>query len=311
MDTYLELVTVGHIINEIVVYPRRTIGPVLGSPAAYTSVASAKLGTKTGIVTKVGKDIPEYLLKPFYEVGLDIRGLKVEGDVTTTNYLIYDNRGNKTLKYLKKAPPIFYEDIPKEYLKSKVFHICPMDFEVPIDTLKILSELGLRLSVDLGGYGGATSSKHPCGNTSAKRLFEDILKHFEIVRASLEDCMYLFGERKDLHKYALNSFIDKGAEIGLVTLGNRGVAILKKDGDYFEIPGFETGVVDVTGAGDTFCAGFLSEYIKTEDVLKSALFGCSTASLVIEKSGGVAASRMPVESEVRNRISHQKSVHKS
>lgn len=45
----LELVVIGHILNETIVFPDRTISPVLGSPAAYFSVVFSKPGVRTGI----------------------------------------------------------------------------------------------------------------------------------------------------------------------------------------------------------------------------------------------------------------------
>jgi len=303
MTVRIDLATVGHILNEVVKYPEKTIGPVLGGPAAYTAVASARLKVKTGIVTKIGEDVPRTLLEPFYEAGVDVRGLKIEGENTTTNYLIYDNRGDKTLVYLKKAPRIRFEDVPEDYLKSKFIHVCPLDFEVPIETLMSLKEAGLRLSVDLGGYGGATSIRHPSRDEEAKKFFEEAIKYFEIVRASLEDCRHIFGDRRDLPKHAVRFFVDKGADIGLVTLGEEGAILLTRKGDFYKIPGFKSKIVDVTGAGDVFCAGFLSEYLRTEDPLKSVIFGCAAASLLTEKTGGVLASRMPTLDEVRRRIS--------
>jgi len=40
----LDLVAIGHLIKETIKFPHKTIGPVLGSPVAYSSVAAARLG---------------------------------------------------------------------------------------------------------------------------------------------------------------------------------------------------------------------------------------------------------------------------
>ena len=44
-------------------------------------------------------------------------------------------------------------------------------------------------------------------------------------------------------------------------------------------------VVDTTGAGDAFGAGFLGEYLKTDDIAKALLFGARNACSVIQKMG--------------------------
>ena len=48
MRSSVRLVSIGHILNEIIVFADERRGPsVLGGPAAYFSVASARLGVPT------------------------------------------------------------------------------------------------------------------------------------------------------------------------------------------------------------------------------------------------------------------------
>ena len=84
-----ELVVVGHIINETIQYSDRTVTPVLGSPAAYSSVVASKLGIRTGLVTKIGKDWPDEFLNAIKDAGVDMRGVKITGR-STRNLLVYD-----------------------------------------------------------------------------------------------------------------------------------------------------------------------------------------------------------------------------
>ncbi len=54
----VNVVAIGHVLNETIVFADgRRKGPVLGSPAAYSSTATARLGVPTGVVTKVGRDV--------------------------------------------------------------------------------------------------------------------------------------------------------------------------------------------------------------------------------------------------------------
>lgn len=48
----LDLVTVEHIIIEHVRFPDCSIGPVLGSPVAYSSLSGQRLGLQVGMVTR-------------------------------------------------------------------------------------------------------------------------------------------------------------------------------------------------------------------------------------------------------------------
>ena len=64
----VDIVVLGHILNEKIVFPDREIYPVLGSPVAYSSVCMSSLGVNIGIVSKVGKNFPQKLLHVFDEL---------------------------------------------------------------------------------------------------------------------------------------------------------------------------------------------------------------------------------------------------
>lgn len=296
----MDLIVMGYILNEIIKYPHEVIGPVLGSPAAYTSIAASRLGLKVGLVSKCGPDFPREFIMEFEKAGVDLFGLN-RNDITTTNYLIYDEQGRKRIEYIKRASPIRFEDIPSGYLKDcKMIYVCPMDFEVPTETIRKLRNYVRLLSADLGGYGGATStSKH-----SLSEILQEYVSYFDIVKASLEDCVHLFGFDKEdsLPLLASGSFINAGASIAIITLGGEGALIRLKDGSAHHVKAFKSNVKDVTGAGDVFMAGFLTGFIRTGDALRSVLYGNAVASLVISRSGGAKAERMPTLSEVMNLI---------
>lgn len=283
----VSLVVIGHLIKETIKFPEKTMGPVLGGPAAYSSVAAGRLGVGTGIVTRIGTDMPESLLEPLLEVNVNRKGIKV-GIETTTNLLIYDEKGDKRIGYLKQASHILFEDIPKDYLQAKMIFVCPINYEVPMKTVRLIRKNSkTTLAVDLGGYGGAASDERPVN----AGFLRELVGYFDIVKASSEDCRRILRTGKKEEEIA-SLFCEWGADVGIVTLGENGAIVISKNRKYV-IPAFPTDVVDCTGAGDAFCAGFFTEYLRTKDAKRSALFGNATASLVIEGTGGVLAKRMP------------------
>ena len=305
VDKYEEcksyLVATGHLIKETIKFPHKTIGPVLGSPVTYSSVAAARLGVKTGIVTKVGKDISQDLLKPLFEAEVDTTGLKIEGGHTTTNLLLYVTSGNKSFRYLKKAPDISLSDIPRSYLAAKIFYVCPINYEVSLETIRAIHSLDKIVAMDLGGWGGAASTTHPKGEKDF-HILKNLMKYLHIVKASAEDCQYLFHSQEIPGNEVPHLFVEWGVKIGIVTLGENGSVVANKK-TQFRVSAFSGNVVDCTGAGDVYSAGFLAEYLRTKNMEKSALFASVAASLAIEDSGGVLAKRMPTRSEVLERLS--------
>ena len=302
-----DLVLLGHVVKEMIYFPDRTLGPVLGSPVAYGSVVAGRLGEKVGVVTTIGTDMPDELLQPFRDAGVHMRGLFIKpGNWTTASELIYHESGNKQIRYPQKAPTIRFEDIPILYHEARVFYVATMDHDVPLETIRELRSLGGMLAIDLGGYGGAHSHEHPSRaerhNPTALR---ELVSYFDVVRASVEDCVHLLGSDRVAsaagEEEVVRRFLGWGAKVALLTLSERG-CVVGTAGNIIRVPAQQGAVIDTTGAGDSFSTAFLVAYMHTGDVELSARFGAATVITVIERTGGVQASRMPTRAEVEKRL---------
>jgi ribokinase len=76
----------------------------------------------------------------------------------------------------------------------------------------------------------------------------------------------------------------EGVKIVAVKLGSEGCFVTDGRGSY-SIPASPTKVVDTTGAGDAFCAGFLHGLILGKDIQECGRLGNLVASKKISKSG--------------------------
>ncbi|MCL5072160.1 MAG: carbohydrate kinase family protein, partial [Actinobacteria bacterium] len=302
------LVCIGWFVKETIKYPNGIVSePVLGGPSVYSSIVARKLGIKTGIVTKKGEDLSEKFLNPLYQIKVDLRGLKTEGPHSTTIQLVYDTSGDKELIYLKKAPEILFSDIPREYHNAPMFYICPINYDVPIETVRSIHKAGIALAVDLGGYGGVHCEKN---FKIDPEIVKKIVSYSYITKASDEDCRRLFGIEKGEEENIAKLLLKWGAAIAIITCGERGAIALTKE-DFSKVPGFPGKVIDTTGGGDSFAAGFLVEYLRSKNVQKSLIFASATAVLVISRTGGVTVSRMPTLKEVDHKIfEYEKSIEK-
>ena len=298
----LDIAVLGHILNEKIIFSDdKEIYPVLGSPVAYSSACMASLGVRTGIVTKIGEDFPKKLLKIFQQLSINQEGIKM-GEKSTNNELIYDKEGNKTVKFITKAEDIFFKDIPSSYLNTKIFYICPMDYEIDTKTIKKIYDLGKIMAVDIGGYGGGTSDTHPKEKSGYE--IKELCPFFDIVKGSIEDYYHIFGVGVGDEKEVSRKIIQWGAKISIITLGEEGSFVKTKDKEYY-IPAFPTPlneILDRTGAGDCFSAGFLTHFLHNRDPYASAVYASATTSYVIEQSGGVVVERMPKKKEIERRI---------
>jgi sugar/nucleoside kinase (ribokinase family) len=299
-----DVTVLGNIIIETINFPNgRIITPVLGSPAAYSSVILGRLGSRVGLCTKVGLDLPESFRHTLAQGNVNLEGMKTVGEVTTANLLIYNYLEKKKVEYVHKAPSIEFRDIPKHYIEADLFYSCPMDFEVTFSTIEELSHRGKKIFLDLGGYGGATSSEHQRGSKSKLSELRGLLTRSFLTKASIEDSRYILEPEKveaDTDYEAKNVstvFHDLGAERVLITLGSRGV-YYSEGACGAVIPTINCKVLDATGAGDAFAAGLIHQYLKTGNIEKAIVFGQATACFVIQGSGGVNIKRMPEEDQI-------------
>lgn len=304
-----DVIALGYIFNENIVYPDRQEGPVLGGTVSYSSVCLGRLGTKTGIVSNIGQGTPVELIRPFYDADVDTKGLnKRRGIFTTKNLLQYDEDGNKEIKYVKKAPPILYEDIPETYFNTKYFYLCLVDYEVPLDTLKKIRTNGkYDIVCDLGGIGGAHSSVESRIKYKDNKLevLKEYLDHIDIAKASIEDCYCIFGDKFKEPGGLADKILDYGSKIVIITLGENGSLIKTRD-ETLNINPINTEVIDTTGAGDTFTSSFLSEFLISKDLRRAGIFATAASSLLIEKKGGVSIERFPTREMVLERMKKYK-----
>ena len=302
-----EIVFTGHLVREMIHFPGRSLGPVLGSPVAYGSLMASRLGGQAGIVSLVGTDMPPALLQPLREAGVDLAGLQVvEGEHTTRSELIYSEDGHKQIRYPQQAPPIRPEHIPQRFRDAPVFAVVTMDQDVPAETIRQMRSLPGLLAVDLGGYGGAHSRVHPdAAAQRAPRALLELVACFDIVRASVEDCALLLGAVAVADDTALRAtlatLLAQGPDIAMITLGERGCLVATQEG-FQQIPAQCGEVIDTTGAGDAFFSAFLLQYLRSGSVAEAGRFAAAAVMHMIGRSGGAHLQRFPQQADVFARL---------
>lgn len=102
------------------------------------------------------------------------------------------------------------------------------------------------------------------------------------------------------YRAAADRMLSYGLELVVVTLAENGCVVFSKD-ETIRSPGFPVEVVDVTGAGDTFCSSFLYALSTGGDLAYAARFANAAASICVGKLGarGGAVPPQAVERVLR------------
>ncbi|MDI6811554.1 MAG: PfkB family carbohydrate kinase, partial [archaeon] len=111
----------------------------------------------------------------------------------------------------------------------------------------------------------------------------ELIERSEVVFLSLRELKSLIGGA-DYDKGA-DMLLNKGARIVCVTLGERGCYVASSTGASHLIDAYPTNVVDTTGAGDAFAAGFLYGLLHEKSLHESGKIGNLVASFCIREYG--------------------------
>lgn len=102
-----------------------------------------------------------------------------------------------------------------------------------------------------------------------------------------EDALLISGTSSP--EAAAQWFADRGVGASLISLGEDGVLVTEGSGTSTIIPAYDIDVVDTTGCGDAFSAGFITGLIEGRDLLTAAELGVGAGSMVATGLGSDAA----------------------
>lgn len=117
-----------------------------------------------------------------------------------------------------------------------------------------------------------------------------LLSHVDLIKPSLDDAKRLF-EMDGTKETFMDRFEALGIPLIIMTLGGDGVYVSDHK-KRTHIPAKATEIVDTTGAGDAFMAGFLSKYLTNSTLTESIAFAQTMSARTLKTIGAIA----PVDS---------------
>jgi len=246
-----------------------------GGSAANTIYALSKMGFSCGYIGKVGKDKEgEFLLEGLRREGVDTSKI-LQNEKSGLCIVLLDKRKDRSILILPNAnDSLSYSEIDIDYInKAKFLHITSLLGETPFEAQKIIAQkTKAKISFDPG-------------EPHVKRGIEElkpIFKRSFIIFPSQEEVKMLTG--KDYKNGAREMLNNYGIKIVACTRGNKGSYILSKE-EEIELLSEETEVVDTTGAGDVYAAGFLAGLLKGYTLFKCAKLATKAAAQSIKDYG--------------------------
>ncbi len=282
-----EVVTVGHVLTDIRIMtdefatPDReshviemSYGP--GGSAANSAVAARFLGKHSAVMAKVGMDnFGRMALEEIMRYGVDITGVRIKvGGRTGFTLIIINSRGEiEMYGYKGVSEEFFPEDVDLRLLKgAKHVHVASLRLDTTRWILREAKNSGISTTFDPGRRLARLGIEK----------FKPLLPYVDYLLVNFEEFRMLTGT-SDIEE-GISILQKAGASGVIVKRGAKGV-IFVKGNKKIELPAFEIEVVDTTGAGDAFAAGFfvaLLDGYSEEDAIK---FGNAVAALKVTKLG--------------------------
>ncbi|CAI1492623.1 Cytidine kinase [Thermococcus nautili] len=274
----VELVVLGHVSIDTIVFPDGRRIEMPGGAAAAVATSASLAGAKVGLVTKVGEDFPRRWLEKLAQY-VDIRGVQILPGKTIHIWVIYKPDGSVESPVERGVAERMGETpIPEDYLKAKIFHVAPIP---PEEQLKVLERLeGKRVSLDFNPTYYEAYLRKP-------DLVRELVSRSYMVSPNEREAKLITG-LDDVRKSA-EELYSWGAELVVITRGENGVLIY--DGDFHEFPALPVeGEIDPTGAGDAFAGGFLAGLVKGKALEECARLGLERAREILKKRGSWSIS---------------------
>jgi sugar/nucleoside kinase (ribokinase family) len=257
-----------------------------GGSAANTAAGLAGLGAKVGFIGKVSDDqLGEVFRHDIKAVGVDFETLPLTEGLSTARCLIFVTPdAQRTMQtFLGACTAFSAADVDEDMIKnSKVLYMEGYLWDAPhaID--------GLLKAIDVAKAAGTkvsfTLSDAFCVDRFRDQFIELIENHVDILFANENEILSLF--QVESFDDALQHIRHK-CEVAALTRSEKGSVVISGD-EVHVIDAKKVKVVDTTGAGDAYAAGFLYGYTHGRPLDVCGHMGVVMASEVISHYGARA-----------------------
>lgn len=252
----------------------------MGSSSAICAAASSKLGLRVGFVGKVGDDLfGRFVVGRLQELGVDTGPIIVDPSIRTgASIAISTPHDRGFVTYLGSIAALVAQEVDHN-LFEQARHVHSSSF-----FLQQALQPGYPHLFAAAKLRGCTTSLDT-GYDPLERwnsTLWETLRHTDIFLPNEVEAPAIAGEA------------DSGAALEVlaamvptvvVKLGDGG-AVARQGGKRVQVPAFPVEVVETTGAGDTFNAGFLTAWLKGLTLEESLTLGVAAGSLSVTQVGG-------------------------
>ncbi|MCB1491550.1 MAG: sugar kinase [Rhodobiaceae bacterium] len=252
--------------------------------AGGTVVDLAKLGQKCLAVGAVGQDEKaDFVIMEMEKHGIDCSAMqRLDGVPTSATILNVRPNGDRPALHVRGASDHFDVDPStlSKVLDARFVHLGGTGLLARLD-----GEPSRKLLAAAKAAGCTTTFDLIATNPETINIVKPLLPHIDYFMPSIEEARDLSGlhDAEDNAKF----FLDHGVGCCALTMGGEGSLIATGD-TRIKLDAYDIEVVDTTGCGDAYCAGFIAGLSLDYDLEECGHLGAAAASLVASGLGSDA-----------------------
>ena len=296
----IDIVTVGWLTMDDIVLPNATChSQVVGGGALYSAIGARIWHDRVGIHAVTGEKYIETVTKEISQCGLDVTGLNSIGGSGLELWILHETETEK--QQVPKLTSSTAEEmdsgrrsLPEAYRGSRGFHIAPQTPASSIANVRHLSSFASEPIITLDILADP---------------YIDANQYLDL--SFLESITAFIPSREEVHRIWHPTNLSEWMQVQAATynrciavkLGGTGSLVCEgPQASVLHVPALSVEVLDTTGAGDSYCGGFLAGLVAGRPVVECAAMGTVSASFVVQACGALSTPR-PTASERADRFS--------
>jgi len=260
-----------------------------GGCAINAATALATLGLPVEIMGKIGAGpLGDFLLSELDDRGIGAQGVKRDPEVGTsgTMVMVEPDGERRFVHFIGANANLILDDIDSSSIQSaSILHVAGslvlpgLDGQPTAELLKQAQEAGVVTFLDV-----------VWDDTGRwMELLGPALPYIDYFVPSLPEAQAISGRQDPAE--AAQVLLDHGVGTVGLKMGEDGCLVLTRDGTLIQQPAFVVEVVDATGAGDAFAAGFVAGVYQDWPLEKTARFANAVGALCVTGLGATGGVR--------------------
>lgn len=287
-----DICCIGHITKDKIVTPNRTVYMAGGTSFYFAYAINQLPGDVTFSLVTAMDPTEKQPVEKMQKAGIDVT-LNASRNTVFFENIYGENQNERKQRVLAKADPFTIEQLRN--VEAKVFHLGSLlSDDFPVEVVEYLSSKG-RVSIDVQGYLREVRDEkvYPV-DWKDKR---EVLKHTYYIKVNEIEMETVTG-LKDPHEAAKLLHFWGVTEV-IITLGSEG-SLVYVDDTFYEIPAYAPHeVVDATGCGDTYSAGYLYKRLQGANPTEAGKFAAAMCTIKLEHNGPFNRTAEDVEDIIK------------